>query len=111
MTKVCPNCGSARVYRSRRRHAVERVLTVLGCSMRRCHDCNKRYARFGNSMLEATGLPGFSNKLRLALTMAAALMLLMGAILWFSRAQAAQPSDTGRIEPVPTSCWAPAIGA
>jgi len=99
MTKACPNCGSARVYRARHRHLGERALTVLGCTMQRCHECNERYARFGNSMLEAASLSAVLKKLILALSMAAAVLVLMGAILWFSHAQAVQPHDAGRVEP------------
>lgn len=42
---------------------------------------------------------GVSKKAYLALTMAAAVVFIMGAILWFSRAQAAPVSDSGRVVP------------
>ena len=67
--------------------------------MRRCHDCNTRYARFGRSMVGTGDLQGVSKKLFLALTMAAALAVIMGAILWFSRVQAAPAPDIGCVAP------------
>ena len=94
---VCPNCGSGRLYRSRRRHPVERALGVFGTHIRRCHDCNKRYARFGHSMINMHDVQRVSRRLGLAIAMAAAIILLMGTILWFNRAQFAHPSDSGTI--------------
>lgn len=97
---ACPHCGSARLYRSRRRYPLERVLTALGATMRRCHECNGRYARFGHSMMGVRDLRTVSRKLGLVLTMAAAVVIIMFAILWFSRAQSVPTSDTGCATPV-----------
>jgi hypothetical protein len=97
----CPNCGSARLYRSRRRHPFERTLAALGATMRRCHDCNRRYASFGQSMMGVRDLWGVSRKVGLALTMAIAVVFIMAAILWFSHARSVPTSDTGCLMPVP----------
>ncbi|MEQ1884625.1 MAG: hypothetical protein ABL967_06145 [Bryobacteraceae bacterium] len=45
--KHCPKCGSVRVHRSRRRGPMERLLSALGASICRCHDCRARQAWFG----------------------------------------------------------------
>jgi predicted RNA-binding Zn-ribbon protein involved in translation (DUF1610 family) len=98
-TTACPSCGSKRIYRSRRRHLAERTLAMLGSDMRRCHECNTRYARFGRSLVQTGDLRGVSRKFYWTLTMAAAVVFIMSAILWFSRVQAAPGPDTGSIVP------------
>jgi len=103
---VCPRCGSARLYRSRRRYPLERVLTALGATMRRCHECNRRYARFGHSMMGVRDLRTVSKRLGLVLSMAAAVVVIMIAILWFSRAQSVPASDTGCATPIRRSLQA-----
>lgn len=100
---ACPNCGSERLYRSRRRHPLERILAALGATMRRCHDCNHRYARFGHSMMSVRDLRTVSRKFCLVLTMAAAAVFIMVAILWFSHAQSVPTSDTGCFTPIQCS--------
>lgn len=42
----CPQCGSLRVHRSRRRTFLDRVLTLAGGVIRRCQDCRRRQAWF-----------------------------------------------------------------
>jgi predicted RNA-binding Zn-ribbon protein involved in translation (DUF1610 family) len=44
---TCPRCGSTRVHRSRRKNVLDRVLSLLGAQVRRCHDCRSRQAWFG----------------------------------------------------------------
>ncbi len=43
----CPHCGSDRLHQSHRRGGIERVLTVLGGKIRRCHSCRARHSWFG----------------------------------------------------------------
>jgi DNA-directed RNA polymerase subunit RPC12/RpoP len=96
----CPNCGSKRMYRSRRRNLRERAAAMLGCVMRRCHECGRRYVTFGRSMVNMQNLQRFVRRIGLALAMAAAAIFLLGVILWFSRAQSAAASDAGSVAPV-----------
>ena len=98
-TSNCPQCGSGRMYRSRRRSFRERLLTSFGCAMQRCHECNRRYASFGSSMMKVEDLRRIGRKIGLALTMAAAAVILLGVVLWFSRAQAAAASDARSLAP------------
>jgi hypothetical protein len=43
----CPKCGSIRVHRSRRHGPIENLLTALGGTICRCHDCCVRKVWFG----------------------------------------------------------------
>lgn len=43
--RLCPNCGSKEVCRSRRHGAVESLLHVLRIVPFRCEDCYKRFFR------------------------------------------------------------------
>jgi hypothetical protein len=95
---TCLQCRSVRVHRSRRRHPAERVLTFLGGSLRRCHDCNSRYVRFGGSLVRLTDLRRISERILLALTMAVAAALILVAIVWFNRSQATPADDTSRMD-------------
>ncbi len=45
--RFCPRCGSARVHRSHRKGASDRILGLFGARIRRCHDCRSRQAWFG----------------------------------------------------------------
>jgi hypothetical protein len=78
------------VHRSRRRQPVERAIAVLAGGMRRCHECNARYARFGSSWLRITDLNRISRKLFLIFAMIMAAALILAATLWFSHDS---PSD------------------
>ena len=44
----CPTCGSATVYFSRARSAVERMLEKMGTRICRCHRCYHRYLEIGS---------------------------------------------------------------
>lgn len=49
--RPCPRCGSARAYLSHRRGLLERLLSLVGLKIRRCHACNVGFTRFGGSTL------------------------------------------------------------
>ena len=89
----CAQCGSPRIHRSRHRHPVERVVTMLGGNLRRCHNCNSRFIRLGGSLLRMTDLRRVSQRLALAIAMVLAAAVIMITILWFSRAQSSPSSD------------------
>jgi len=65
--------------------------------MRRCHECNSRYAQFGASWLRMADLRRVSQKLLLIVAMAAAAALIMAATLWFSHANSTPSNDAARI--------------
>lgn len=94
---TCPECGSARVHRSRRRQPIERAIALLGGGMRRCHECNSRYAQFGASWLRMSDLRKITQKLLLIIAMGAAAALILAATLWFSRGTSTPSNDAGRI--------------
>jgi hypothetical protein len=72
---------------------MERFVTVLGGGLRRCHNCNARFVRFGGSLLRIADLRRASHRLALAIAMVVAAAVIMVTILWFSRAQSAPSSD------------------
>lgn len=94
---MCAQCGSPRVHRSHHRHPLERIVTILGGGVSRCHNCNSRFVRFGGSLLHITDLRRASRRLALAVAMVVAAALVMVTILWFSRAQSSPSSDAERI--------------
>jgi hypothetical protein len=99
MTINCPQCGSARIHRSRRRLTLERLTILAGGSLRRCHECNARYLMFGSSLIRIADLRRVRERCLLASAMAAAALLIMAAIIWFSHSQASSTSETGRLVP------------
>jgi hypothetical protein len=96
-TTACPQCLSPRLHRSRRRQTAERLLALLGCSMRRCHDCNARYVKFGGSLIRMNDVESIYRRLLLTLGMAIAAVLVMVVIVWFSRSQSTPSGDTGSL--------------
>jgi hypothetical protein len=85
--RECPGCGARRIYRSRRSDLLERLLATCGAKACRCHDCNARYIRLGRCMWRVGRVRGVSRKLGLAIIMAAAVLVLLGAVLYFGRVQ------------------------
>ena len=67
--------------------------------MRRCHDCNARFVQIGGSLIRAKDLHRIFQKIGIALIMAGAAFLVLLVILWFSRAQARNSSDSGALRP------------
>jgi len=47
----CPRCGSDRLQQSHRRSLFERVLSLVGGDIRRCHSCRARHSWFGLTAL------------------------------------------------------------
>ena len=67
--------------------------------MRRCHECNSRYAKFGGSWLRMSDLHRISQQLLLLIAMGAAAALILAATLWFSRGNSTPSNDAGRVFP------------
>jgi multidrug resistance efflux pump len=65
--------------------------------MRRCHECDARYVKLGDSLLRATDIKRVLRRFALAVVMVMAAVVVMLSILWFSRSQSTPSSDTGRL--------------
>jgi hypothetical protein len=65
--------------------------------MRRCHDCNSRYVKFGGSLVRMNDLRGLYERLVLVLLMTVAVILISVAVVWFSHARGASASESGRV--------------
>ncbi len=81
----CPQCGSERVHRSRRRGVTEKVIALVSLKIRRCHECNTRLASFGNSVLLLKDLNRFLRKATMLAVMGVAMVLVVAIVVWFSR--------------------------
>lgn len=81
MNRHCPKCASSRVYRSHRRGLVERVVSNLGGTILRCHDCRSRRSWFGSTSipLSDTEVPGR----RAAVIVLASGFLLCVSFVWW----------------------------
>ena len=99
ITDVCPNCGSRRVHRSRKRCPAEHLLVLFGAGLFRCHECDKRYAGLGHSMVHLADLRAVSRRVTLAFGMVVAVVLVTVSILWFSRSQVTPSPDRGESVP------------
>jgi len=91
-TTNCPNCGAARIHRSRRRTAFEQAAAAIGGGMRRCHRCNSRFLEIGGSLIRLRDAQRVARKMMLGLAMAAAVGVLLVMILWLSHAQSMPPA-------------------
>jgi hypothetical protein len=74
----------------------ERLIVLAGIKIRRCHECNLRFATTGNSVLMIRDVEQVVRKLSVALLAVLALAIVLAAILWFTSRQAApSPSKAG----------------
>lgn len=78
---LCPRCHSIRTRRSHRQGALDLMLASFGAKMRRCHDCNRRFAAFSRFCipLGARG-GGLSKALALALAFGAGWLLVLWVV-------------------------------
>jgi len=93
ITAICPKCGSLKVHRSRRHGVLERLVALAGLRFRRCHECNTRFATFGNSVLLKTDVDGLLRKIGIALLMMLALIIVVAIVMWFSGKQESFSGD------------------
>jgi len=82
----CLQCGSERIRRSRRHSRPERIIAILGASPQRCHECDARFVRIGSSLIRARDFRRATEIAMFAVAMAAAAILVLTVVLWFSRA-------------------------
>ena len=101
---ICPQCGESRLHRSRRRSIPERLLSLAGVAMRRCHACDSRFAAFGRSLVRIEDLRGFGRCLAMAAGLVLGAAVVLAAILWMNRIQATQENQS--LVPRNPSCQA-----
>ncbi|MGD0013665.1 MAG: hypothetical protein ABSD56_04455 [Bryobacteraceae bacterium] len=91
---ICPNCGAPAVRRSHRKGFTERVLSLVGARVRRCHACNVRFARLFSSTVYIDDARRALRRASLVLLMLAGSALVLIVMLWLMNKQAAiGPSD------------------
>ncbi len=83
----CPQCGSERLHRSRRRNKTEFILALAGGRFRRCHQCQSRFLLWGTMLLRAGRLGGFSRQLTLLAVMAIGLLAILSCVPLLTRNQ------------------------
>ena len=106
MAPTCPKCGSTRVHRSHRLALAERVASVLGGKIKRCHECNFRFVQIHGSTLLLADFRRVVRKLAWVALIAAALAMVLAVVLWFSGKQASfSPGDSG----VLLISWRPSV--
>jgi hypothetical protein len=76
----CPQCGSDRIHRSHRRGAIERILSLLGADIRRCHPCRSRQAWFGAQAIPLID-PG-AGRMRSSLALLGGLLVCLLLVWW-----------------------------
>jgi hypothetical protein len=81
------------VYRSHRRGLLERLLSLVGLKIRRCHACNVRFTRFGGSTLFIEDGERALRRLALVGLMGAGVVAVVVMIMWLIAKQAAFPPD------------------
>ena len=97
MATICPKCNSEHVRRSRRRGALERIVSLFGLGTRRCHECNVRFFTIGRSMIFRSDVDSLLRKLSMVVMAALALLAVVLAVLWLSRSQS--PPSSARSTP------------
>jgi hypothetical protein len=91
---ICPNCGAPGVHRSHRKGFTERLLSLVGARVRRCHACNVRFARLFSSTLYVADIRHALRRAAFLLLMLAGAAFVLVVMLWLMRKQAAiGPSD------------------
>jgi hypothetical protein len=91
---ICPNCGAPNVHRSHRKGVTERLLSVVGARVRRCHACDVRFARLFSSVVYIADAGRLLRRASFLLLMLVGAVLVVLVMLWLMHKQAAiGPSD------------------
>ena len=91
---ICPNCGTPGVHRSHRKGLTERLLSLAGARVRRCHACNVRFARLFSSTVYIDDARRALRRAAILFLMLAGAALVLLVMLWLMNKQAAiGPSD------------------
>src|SRR5690242_10585945 len=96
MSAHCPQCGSARLHRSRRRDKTEFALAIVGGRFRRCHECQSRFLLWGAALIRQGRLSQFTRQLALMAMMVVALLVVLFTILWLGHSQSS-PGPTASL--------------
>jgi hypothetical protein len=80
----CPQCGSGRVHRSRRRSPLEQLAGIAG-SLTRCHECGVRTLQMAGCVVRVEALERGSRWLAAAVVAAAVAIAILFAIVLFGR--------------------------
>jgi hypothetical protein len=105
---ICPNCGTPGVHRSHRKGLTERLLTLVGARVRRCHACNVRFARLFSSTVYINDARRVLRRAAILFLMLAGAALVLVVMLWLMHKQAAiGPSDGFLKIPAHTLCPLP----
>jgi hypothetical protein len=90
-TKHCPQCGAQRIHRAHRRTRLEKFISLVGGSMRRCHACNLRVLQLAGCLIPVNTLQRLSDRAFFTALLALATLLVLAAIMWFGRIHSAPP--------------------
>jgi hypothetical protein len=91
--RMCPDCGSDCIHRSRRRNRLDRVLRIVGGRTCRCHACNARFAQFGQALVRINAVRRAGRGLAFAFMMITAAAAVLAGIVWFSHSTPSYGSE------------------
>lgn len=86
---ICPSCGSPRAHRSHRKGLAERLLSIAGAKMRRCHACNIRYATLWHSTIYIDDARRALRRAAFVLLMIVGTLIVLATMMWLMNKQAA----------------------
>ncbi len=81
LRRRCPKCLSDRVHHSHRQGAIERLLSIFGAEIRRCHACRMRQAWWGMFALRL-GDSGASTQWSALLVLAVGFVFCLAVVWW-----------------------------
>ena len=83
--RCCPRCQSEHVHRSHRRSTMDRLFHALGAEIRRCHQCQFRYAQFIKLVLPLGASQAKPSGWATVAVTSTAFLLCLGFVLWIIR--------------------------
>ncbi len=86
---ICPKCGTSGVHRSHRKGLTERLLSLAGARVRRCHACNIRFVRLFSSTVYIDDARRALRRAAILFLMLAGAALVLLVMLWLMNKQAA----------------------
>ena len=85
LPRCCPRCQSSHVHRSHRRSALDRLFHSFGAEIRRCHQCQFRYAQFMKLVVPLARLQANSSSWRTVVVTSTGFLVCLGLLLWIIR--------------------------
>jgi hypothetical protein len=92
----CPNCGSIRVHRSRRRGLAERILCLAGARVKSCHQCGLRFLRYRSITLPVADTVRILRRLSYLAVAVIGVLLVLVAIAWYGKRSAEGAGEVGQ---------------